>query len=99
MCRRSTLAVAVLKSSLDQVLLYHMGILISHKKVDQDLIVESTKHKSLPCSALFYWCGFSCISVSLLRFVDVHEPTAGDSRAGSCAGQGVGKQRVYSLSL
>lgn len=84
-CRSSTLTIAVLKRFLDRVLFYCMDILISNKNVNQDLVVESRKHKYLPRFALFYWCEFSRISlsISLLCFVYVYTSIALDSQAGS----------------
>lgn len=86
-CRSPTPTIAVLKSFLDQVLFYCMDILISNKNVNQDLVVESRKHKYLPRFALFYWCEFSIsLSISLLCFIYVYTSIALDSQAGSHIG-------------
>lgn len=89
--RGSALTIAVLKSSLDQVVFYHMGILISNKNVDQGLVVESTKPEYLPPLALFCWCGYRCVSLAVSLLCLVLPGAAGCWPSGSSHRLGCGE--------
>lgn len=66
------MTITVLKSPLDQVLFYHLDILISNKNVDLDTQKEDLQYTVAQCTLLVLKCAWFhltsvclCVSVSL----------------------------------